>query len=84
MEDESQVIPFNQEDCYNKVKSLISKETEQMAACFRNGFIEGMSQHANLPRRYKEFEDYYDTIFEDKLSKKPTTEALFKNKNNGT
>lgn len=63
MEESSKVIPFTQEDCYDKAKYLLKKEKEQMFACFRNGFVEGMSQHAGLPRKYKEFEDYYNTIF---------------------
>jgi len=54
-----------------------------MQACFHNGYIEGVSEHAGLVRKYTVFDDYYTTVFGQKpkyfLDKEKAIEALFKN-----
>lgn len=66
----------------------ILKEYDQMEACFRAGHVEGISEHAGLPRKYTVFDDYYTTVFGQKpkyfLDKEKAINALFnKNKKEG-
>ena len=62
----------------DQVEHLKDKEKEQMGACFHNGYVEGVSEHAGLPRKYTVFDDYYNTVFGQR--KPLTSDALFKNK----
>ena len=71
----------------DQINNLEQKEYEQMSACFNNGYVEGVSEHAGLPRKYTVFDDYYTTVFGQKpkslFDKEKTMSALFgKNKNN--
>ena len=60
----------------------ILKEYDQMQACFHNGSIEGVSEHAGLVRKYTVFDDYYTTVFGQKpkyfLDKEKAIKSLFK------
>ena len=59
MEDESEVIPFDQEYCYNKAKELLEMEKEQIAESWndgnflgRNGLI--LEEYSTGKQHYKE------------------------------
>ena len=41
MEDKSKVIPFAQEDCYNKALELLAKEKQQIIDAFSEGASDG-------------------------------------------
>ena len=41
MEDSSTVIPFDQEDCYNKAIELVEKEKEQTIDAYADGYNNG-------------------------------------------
>ena len=63
----------------DQVEHLKDKEKEQMGACFHNGYVEGVSEHAGLPRKYTVFDDYYNTVFGHRPSfKEKASNALFK------
>lgn len=41
MREQSKVIPFNQEDCYDKAVALLTKEREQILDAFEEGSSDG-------------------------------------------
>ena len=65
----------------DQIYNLEQKEYEQMSACFNNGYVEGISEHAGLPRKYTVFDDYYTTVFGHKpkssFDKEKMKSALF-------
>ena len=71
----------------DEIDRHILKEYDQMESCFHNGYVEGISEHSGLPRKYTVFDDYYTTVFGQKpkyfLDKEKSISALFgKKKNN--